>query len=362
MRVYVELAECLDVGQWRERHARGEVPDATPYGLHRIAEDAGESADPIEVQFREPPKSSRAQALSRKVRNRLNTIDPVPTLLDLRGPRDADVVLCMDERAGAPAALRPGTPVVSGINWVDPDAQARGRAARIGERALRAAVGRMAGVYTQSDALVDRMRAAGDLDPARIHLVPLGIDADFYPERAWPERPGRVFSVGDDRMRDHATLVEAMRLVRRDGVEGRLDLATTLPVDLPDDIGQVHARRLGPAVRDFYAASEVVALALEPNIHGSGMTALLEAMATGRPVVITENPGLTRYVEDGVTGITVPHEDPQAMARAIGELLSDPERARAMGAAGRRRLEDNFTSAHQARRLREVLRTALAQS
>lgn len=354
MKVYVELAECLDVAEWGARHARGEVPDATPYGLHRIA--TADATAPVLLAFRAPP-TPRLQLAARKVRGRLGGIDPLPTMLDRRRS-SADVVLCMDERAGVPAALRGGPPVVTGIAWADPAVRRPGPRGRLADRVVRTALQRCTAIFTQSGAFAEVLRSSWDLDPEAVHEVRLGIDVDFFTERPWPERPGVVFSVGDDRMRDHATLVAAVQRVVDGGVPARLELGTTLPVDLPERLGRVHRRRLGPAVRDHYAAAEVVALALHPAKRGNGLTALLETMASGRPLVVTDNPGLERYVEHGVTGLRVPAHDPDAMAGAIAALLTDPERARAMGRAARRRVEQEFSTAHMAGDLLAVLRSA----
>ncbi len=66
---------------------------------------------------------------------------------------------------------------------------------------------------------------------------------------------------------------------------------------------------------------------------------VLEAMAAGRPVVASDVAGLPLAVADGETGLLVPERDPAALAAAVGALLADPERARRLGAAGRRRVE-----------------------
>jgi glycosyltransferase involved in cell wall biosynthesis len=354
--VYAELPEELDVPEWTVRHARGEVPDATPYGLHRLV------APGVSVGYRTPLRHRGLAVLGGKARGRLAGTELVAGVLAVRDPvrRGADVVLCMDERTGLPAALTPGgPPVVSGIAWLERPASVGRAHAAIARRALR----RAAGLFTQSPGLAPCLAQAWDVSPDRVHEIRLGIDADFYAQAPWPEDSpgggGVVASVGDDRMRDHGTLVAAITRLRADGVPARLELATTQPVRVPSDVGVLHARRMGAAMRAVYARAAVVAVALHPNTAGSGLTVALEAMATGRPVVITGNPGVEAYVRHGETGLLVPPHDPLALADAVGELLADPRRAEKLGRAGRTLVEHSFTSAHMAADLRHVLHTAL---
>jgi glycosyltransferase involved in cell wall biosynthesis len=62
--------------------------------------------------------------------------------------------------------------------------------------------------------------------------------------------------------------------------------------------------------------------------------AVLEAMATRRAVVATAVGGVPELVEDGENGLLVPPRRPAALARAILELLADPERRERLGLAG----------------------------
>ena len=70
--------------------------------------------------------------------------------------------------------------------------------------------------------------------------------------------------------------------------------------------------------------------------------AVLEAQVIGVPVVCTDADGLRENVLDGVTGFIVPRRDPQVMAEKILLLAGDADLRRKMGAAGRKRVEDNF--------------------
>lgn len=84
---------------------------------------------------------------------------------------------------------------------------------------------------------------------------------------------------------------------------------------------------------DVYAQCSVVCL---PTSYGEGIPkALLEAAACGRPIVATDAPGCREVVRDGENGFLVPLRDAEAVAKAIGRLLRDPDLRRRMGEKGR---------------------------
>lgn len=68
----------------------------------------------------------------------------------------------------------------------------------------------------------------------------------------------------------------------------------------------------------------------------------MEYMAVGKPVVVTHGGGSSELVVDDETGFLVPPSNPTAVAEKVELLLGDAEKAQAMGAAGRRRLEKEF--------------------
>ena len=79
-----------------------------------------------------------------------------------------------------------------------------------------------------------------------------------------------------------------------------------------------------------------------PSLSEGVSLSLLEAMATGLPVVATSVGGNVEVVQDAQTGFLVPAQDSAALARAIVRLAADPELSGRMGAAGRRRVETMF--------------------
>ena len=90
------------------------------------------------------------------------------------------------------------------------------------------------------------------------------------------------------------------------------------------------------------------------DVEGLGIV-YLEASATGVPVVAGRSGGAPESVRDGETGLVVNGRDIAAIAAAVGDLLADPDRAAAMGAAGRRWVVENWQWRTKAERLAELL-------
>ncbi len=87
---------------------------------------------------------------------------------------------------------------------------------------------------------------------------------------------------------------------------------------------------------------------------------ILEAFAVGVPAIVTDLGGMPDLVTPGVHGLVVPPNDAAALAAAITQLHDDPVAARAMGLAGRRRLETQFDSSTHLAALEEVYASAVA--
>jgi len=80
--------------------------------------------------------------------------------------------------------------------------------------------------------------------------------------------------------------------------------------------------------------------------------ALLEAMACGKACIATDVPGSRDIIEDGISGMLVPPEDPDALASAIRKLMENPDLRQRLGDAARKRIEEHYTiekevSAHE---------------
>nr|MCU0492577.1 glycosyltransferase [Chloroflexaceae bacterium] len=89
-----------------------------------------------------------------------------------------------------------------------------------------------------------------------------------------------------------------------------------------------------PALANYYAAADVVAV---PSHYESFGMAALEAMACGAAVVASNVGGLASTIEDGRSGLLMPHDDPEALADRIALLLTDQTRRQALQTGARQR-------------------------
>lgn len=260
------------------------------------------------------------------------------------------------------AAARPALPLVVSLHGSD--VYIAERTAGAGMAARR--VFRRAGFVTAcSQDLADRsvgLGAAAD----RLEVVPYGVDAArFRPApgaraavRARVGMPADAplfFSAGRlVRKKGFAYLIDALPLVGSPSpahlaIAGGGDLAAELRAravaagvehrvhflgDLPQD-----------EVGDWFAAADAAVIPSvrddSGNVDGLPNT-VLEALASGTPLVSTPAGGITAVVEDGRTGVIVPERDPAALAAALAALLGDPARGAALGRAGRTLVQERF--------------------
>ncbi|GAB7190156.1 hypothetical protein NUM3379_08620 [Kineococcus sp. NUM-3379] len=338
--VDVAVASSHTAG-WAGRHAAGLVPDRMPYGLDHLA---GAGVEPHLLPCPAPGLPGRVAA---------RLLGGVRVAVPGGAGRGAGrPLLTWDERLGIPALARGGRPVVTGTVWAtDADAPAvtRALARRYLPRAHR--------VFVNSSAQLEVLQrwGAGRLPPV---FVPLGVDPVFWRQAPPQARvPGAVVSVGNDRHRDFGVLEAAWPRIRAGCPAATLTLATRREVRAGEgsrvvDVDHVRLRE------EVYARADVAVVPVGHNIHASGLTATLEAMSSGLPVVVSDNPGMADYVEHGRTGFLVRPGDPQALAAQVLELLAEPAAARAVGAAAAEAVRSRFTSAHTAARLAELLREA----
>jgi glycosyltransferase involved in cell wall biosynthesis len=214
------------------------------------------------------------------------------------------------------------------------------------------------------------------LPAERVHVVPIGIDpADYHPPDAPPQTPtvGFLSKLCEDKGLD--TLVEAfIALKRRPGLEAaRLKLTggkSAAERPLLDSLagrladagldGDVEFQESFDRPERIGFLRSLSALSV-PTRQGEAFGLyVVEALACGVPVVVPDHGAFPELVAATGGGLLCRPNDPQALADALAELLTDPARAGEMGRAGRRAVLDRFTARRAADDFVEVCARAAA--
>jgi glycosyltransferase involved in cell wall biosynthesis len=261
---------------------------------------------------------------------------------------------------GGIAARLAGVPdrhaLMTGLGYVfaDPDPKGKRRLIRsLSVRLYRAGLHGTGRVFVYNGADEDDIRRFSMLDDNAklIRVAGTGVNLERFPHRPTPEGGVRFLMIA--------------RLLADKGVREFVAAAKRLKPDYPD----AEFRILGPLdpnpegikaeeiaewgrdgvvdylgetndVRPYLADASVFVL---PSYYREGIPrSILEAMATGRPVITTTLPGCADTVEDGVSGFLVPPRDDAALAGAMRRFLEDPSPAEPMGLAARARAEAVF--------------------
>lgn len=297
------------------------MPDSWPYGLEKLR-----------ASF---PSLSSAEVTD------LRVASLVRTLLRRKPARSDDrVTVSWEEDVSLRMLYQyPSSIALSGVIWATDRAGVVGRFKRaLAKRVLR----RMDVVWTLSRPQVQAVKRWLGPGAPPVRYLRFGIDEKFFGQKPYPERP-MILSAGGDRDRDPATLFKALAIVLENRPEVEVIVQTSSGLKPPPGVTTV-PRMSHSALRDLYERASIVAVATRPNLHASGMTVALEAMAVGRPVIATNTPGMSDYVRHGETGLLVPALDAAELAQALLALLAEPARAWEMGTVGRKLLEANFTS------------------
>ena len=242
-----------------------------------------------------------------------------------------------------------------------------------------------AGIVAVSNGMRDDiLRCYPAIDPKRVRVIHNGIDLEEWKapqtDEEWAEAREFFSSYGLDP--DKPTIIFVGRITRQKGVPGFVralqqvspDIQVILCAGAPDTpeiaaetrelVETLQAKRDGVVwIEDMLPRHRIIQLEacsttfVTPSVYEPLGIVNLEAMAVGLPVVGTATGGIPDCIDDGVTGTLVPIEqlddgtgtpiDPDKfeadLAAALEDMCSDIERAKKMGVAGRKRVEDHFS-------------------
>lgn len=216
----------------------------------------------------------------------------------------------------------------------------------------------------------DYLVAEIGLDPAKIRVVPNGVDVaaidaarpgpEVRRELGLPEGVPVIGLVGrlDHWGKGHKELFEAVVGLKashpvqalivgggRREAEVRQLAASLGLAESVHFLGQRHD------VPDLLHAMDIFVL---PSYSEGVSLALLEAMAAGLPVIATAVGGLPEVVEDGETGLLIPPKDADALAGALERLLADPALVQRLGANARAQVRENYSLDRLGREINEI--------
>jgi starch synthase len=303
--------------------------------------------------------------------------------------------------AGHLASLLAGVPHVVSAHSLEPmrpwKAEQLGGGYAVSSWAERTAYEAAAAVIAVSAGMrLDVLSSYPSVDPSLVHVVHNGIDSQLWQRDSSARAREVVRTLGVDP--DRPSVVFVGRITRQKGLPYLLRAAAQLPPevqlvlcagapDTPEILAEVEALiaelrqgRQGVVwIAEMLPRAQVIALLSAatvlacPSVYEPLGIVNLEAMACEVPVVATATGGIPEVVADGRTGWLVPIEQVadgsgtpvdaarfvSDLARALNEAVSDPDRARRFGRAGRQRAVESFSWSSIGDRTMKIYASAL---
>ncbi len=224
-----------------------------------------------------------------------------------------------------------------------------------------------AGLVTPSRFLAEKLAASG-LPAARMRVIPCGVDVESFQPGA-DRDPHLVLAVGRlvEKKAPHLVVAAFAKAAVNHG-SARLEIIGDGPLretcrraaersGIANRIVLLGAQRHDVVRRKMAQAAVFVQHSVTAaNGETEGLpVGILEAMASGLPVVATRHAGIPEAVVEGVSGLLVAEHDIDGMARALDRLLDDESWRAALGAAGRARACERFTASQSIAALRQFM-------
>jgi glycosyltransferase involved in cell wall biosynthesis len=215
------------------------------------------------------------------------------------------------------------------------------------------------------------VRHCGEDVRDKIHVVHCGVDTRLFQPRQQESGSGpfTIVCVGSlEEKKGQTYLVEACRLLKGRGLDivchligdGQSRAALEQQIQAAGLSGLVRLEGGQPRDQVVRMLRQADVVALPSIITKTGKmegipVALMEPLACEVPVVSTRISGIPELVEDGVTGLLVPPQDPTALADALERLARDPELGRRMGRAGRAKVLSEFDLSDSTAKLAQLM-------
>ena len=184
------------------------------------------------------------------------------------------------------------------------------------------------------------------LNAAKTSLFRFGVDTEFWSPDDNMVEENFIFSAGSDPKRDFETLLQAQ-------ITMNIQILTRLPLTIPKEKSNVQLMRgsyhdsaiSDIELRNMYRKAIIVVVPLRDVNQPSGCSVTLQAMACGKPVVLTRNRGLwdPELLVSGENCILVPPGDPAAIFEAVERLRGDTKFRLSIGNAARKTAVEHFS-------------------
>ncbi len=225
-----------------------------------------------------------------------------------------------------------------------------------------------------SQPVAEHLVADLDFPADRIQVVPNGIDARFFLSAKPKEEIKKYLGLGPGEVignigrlsdvKGHTYLISAMPLILRSFPAAQLLISGE--GKLSEHLAR-QAKELGVSDKIFFVhgslqaadALAVMDVFVMPSLQEGLGLALMEAMSIGLAVVGTEVGGIKDLLQDGENGLLVKPKDPEGLARAVKELLTDKTKRQRLGTMAAKFIRDNFAQDKMATQTLEVYRQCL---
>jgi len=340
------MTSLILVTAWPGQPSVGELARAAAAG-ERPRKDYVEIARRIDAEVVDGDQLGRSTLHGATLLARHGKTELAQVWTAIRRRRELDHVIAWGDRLGLMLAMFArttglGSDLVMVSHFVSTPRRARFI------RATRAPSRVRLMIHYSSTQLAFAQRELGVPGGRLAHLLQ-PVDLDFWIPGSDESEDDLICAVGTE-ARDYPVLLEAVR-----GLDARVEIAVGSMVMSPTDrgVGRLAKTMSGVSVgdgpsnvvvrhhlspielRELYRRARLVVVPLRDVDFDAGVTAITEAMAMGKPVIVSRTRGQVDVVTDGKEGLLVPPGDALAMRGAIVQLLQDPGAGAGLGAAGR---------------------------
>ena len=215
------------------------------------------------------------------------------------------------------------------------------------------------GVISQTSMEKESTWKEFELREDRQFLIPMLVDTNFFKPEQEIKQENYCLAVGTNQGRDYPTLLKAFPkneklVVATDGYNAAIIEKNAEPEMQLEVLQAIPIRRL----KELYQQAKVIINPLAETSYCSGHTVLLENMALGKTVIISDVGGMRDYIRDGVNVIAVKPNDVDDLRNKLLAFLSDPQRFAHIGQSAVEWAQ-NFSCDEFARKLISTVKTVI---